>query len=246
MTAQHLAALTSPVSYKPKVYLTQGGLLIVSRLFSSSTPPPIKSTIITTTLSLNPAFLFLHPPHLPTSYLRELGENQSFVRAYMLLQPALLPSQGISLLSLGWKGRMGGGISYEETRNAKWRRLELWWPLSSSDKLTATPWGTFFPSPFYICPIHSCNIPSTTTTTLFCHSARREAIIIIVAAASRRSWKPKVICPSIFCSVLVVFQCCWLSSLDHSCPRENLAITMKDEVEVYTPVLWEYFVITEL
>lgn len=106
MTAQHLAALTSPVSYKPKVYLTQGGLLIVSRLFSSSTPPPIKSTTITTTL--NPAFLFLHPPHLPTSYLRELGENQSFVRAYMLLQPALLPSQGISLLSLGGQHGMEG------------------------------------------------------------------------------------------------------------------------------------------
>lgn len=119
---------------------------------------------------------------------------------------------------MGWKGRMGGGISYEETRNAKWRRLELWWPLSSSDKLTATPSGTFFPSPFYICPIHSCNIPSTTTTTLFCHSTRREAIIIVVAAAGRRSWKPKVICPSIFS-----FCACGLSVLLTKQPGPQLS-----------------------
>lgn len=123
MTAQHLAALTPSVSYKHKVYLTQSGLLIGSHPFFFIYTPTLQITILTT-LSPNPTFLFLHPPHLPTSYLRELGGNQSFVRSYMLLQPALLLRQGISLWnlqtdSMGWKGTLGGGISCEETRNAK-------------------------------------------------------------------------------------------------------------------------------
>lgn len=52
MTAQHLAALTCPASCKPKVYLTQGGLLIVSHPSLTSTPPPIKSS--TTQFFLTP------------------------------------------------------------------------------------------------------------------------------------------------------------------------------------------------
>lgn len=56
---------------------------------------------------------------------------------------------------MGWKGgfgrRGGGWISCSETRNSKWRRLELWWPLSASDKLTVTPPGSLSLSlPLYL------------------------------------------------------------------------------------------------
>lgn len=250
MTAQHLAALTSPVSYKPKVYLTQGGLLIVSRLFSSSTPPPINSTIITTTLSLNPAFLFLHPPHLPTSYLRELGENQSFVRAYMLLQPALLPSQGISAISrrTAWDGRAEWEGGYHMKRpgmqsDAGWSSGGRWVPLTN---WLQHPRALFFP----LLSISVQFTPVTSPPPLppHCSVIQREGkpSSSLLQQPVGGPGNPKWYVRPFFRSVLVVFQCCWLSSLDHSCQRENLAITMKDEVEVYTPVLWEYFVITEL
>lgn len=104
---QHLPI---PTCYKPKVYLTQGGLLIVfhgsthqvqpHQQRSDSPPPPTTPP----------------PPRRSSSlsYFRELGGDQSLVGRYVLLQAASLwrlrPLQHL-LFTSGWMDGvvLGGG-----------------------------------------------------------------------------------------------------------------------------------------
>lgn len=146
-------------------------------------PPPIKPSTITTTEFPSAPFSFSppSPSSYHTSYLWELGGNQSLVEAYMLFQPTSLVNQGTSFLTPGEQdGFERRGISCGEARNSKWRRLELWWPLSFSDKLSATPWGAFpTPCPSSLYPLW-CGLHHRHIILLFfmrrgalCHHCRR-------------------------------------------------------------------------
>lgn len=98
--------MTCPVTIKPKVYLTQGGLLIVApHPLSSSTTPPIKSTTQSPESQIPPL-----PPS--SSYLSELGVNQSFVGGLHVVTDGLASWPGqLSSISrqTGWGGRVGLG-----------------------------------------------------------------------------------------------------------------------------------------
>lgn len=111
--------------------------------------------------------LSLHHHSSSSTYLRELGGDQSFAGACMLLQPALLSTRWGSYLLDRRDGVTGaflwgrsGWISCGETKNSKWHKLELRWSLSFSDKLTETPPGTFC-SPFHVSSLtlrHQCTV----------------------------------------------------------------------------------------
>lgn len=94
------------------------------------------------------------PTHPPTpSFLllvlfERIRRGSIICRALRVVTASLASWPGqLSSISrrTGWGGRgsFGRGISCSETRNSKWRRLELRWPFSFSDKLTATPPGSF-------------------------------------------------------------------------------------------------------
>ena len=96
---------------------------------------------------------------------------------------------------MGWER----GISCGETRNSKWRRLELWWPLSFSDKLTATPPGSF-----------SLSFPLYLSVSLPWRPLRHRHTVLSVSETGSRhhrrrssQWEAVGLCVSSICCLIV-------------------------------------------